>query len=332
MNGNPILERVPDMFCVADMKGYFTAVNSRFSQTVGHSEMELLSRPFVEFVHPEDQARTVIEFERLKAGFDTIRFVNRYRCADGSFKWIAWSCRAPSPGEPSIYAAARDITQERLEYESIRADQHLRQLLLREINHRARNNFSALLGLIQLSRRAYASVDEFADAVRQRVEAMASVHELLSQNSYVSVPLDQLLYELIPPSMARQFVIVGPRVDVAPRQVNAIGMIINELIHNSLKHGSLSSSVGTVDVSWAQRDSRNGGIELDFRWCESGGPEIADPHPRPHLGTGLIEGLVHCELRGIVNLAFPASGAVHHIRFWLDVPDLQPADQLRLAQ
>jgi PAS domain S-box-containing protein len=100
-----------DLFCIAGEDGFFKTVNPAFSQTLGWSEQELLARPFLDFVHPADVAATLREVERLSAGEPVIHFENRYRCKDGSWRWLAWRA-APGTGS-LIYASARDVTDQR---------------------------------------------------------------------------------------------------------------------------------------------------------------------------------------------------------------------------
>ncbi len=98
-----------ELCCVANMDGYFTRVNSSWTDCLGHTEEELTSRPFFEFVHPDDLERTQREAAALAdSSHATIHFENRYRAKDGTWHWLLWSSR--SDGE-SIYAAARDITE-----------------------------------------------------------------------------------------------------------------------------------------------------------------------------------------------------------------------------
>ena len=101
-----------DLLCIADFKGYFTRVNSAWQQTLGYTGDELLQKPFVDFVHPDDVAATVAESTKLAEGNESIHFENRYRCKDGSYRWLEWSSRADLPHK-LIYASARDITNEK---------------------------------------------------------------------------------------------------------------------------------------------------------------------------------------------------------------------------
>ena len=69
-----------DMLCVANMDGYFLMINPAFSKTLGYSSDELLSQPFLHFVHPHDHDETILEMNKLKHGARTLNFENRYRC------------------------------------------------------------------------------------------------------------------------------------------------------------------------------------------------------------------------------------------------------------
>ncbi len=101
-----------DLLCIAGTDGYFKRVNPAFCDVLGYSAGELLDRPFLELVHPEDVAATEAEMERLGAGQPTLHFENRYRCKDGSWRWLAWKTQ-PFDEEGVLYAAARDVTEQK---------------------------------------------------------------------------------------------------------------------------------------------------------------------------------------------------------------------------
>ena len=98
-----------DLLCIAKTDGYFKRVNPAFTVTLGWSAEELLARPFLDFVHPDDRAATVREVEKLAAGQPTLNFENRYQCRDGSWKMIAWQCQ-PQP-DGTLYASGRNVTE-----------------------------------------------------------------------------------------------------------------------------------------------------------------------------------------------------------------------------
>ncbi|MFM7576135.1 MAG: diguanylate cyclase domain-containing protein, partial [Microcystaceae cyanobacterium] len=98
-----------DLLGIADFQGYFRRINPAFTKVLGYSEAELLQRPFIEFVHPDDVEATQQEMQTLAQGIPTLYFENRYRCQDGTYRWLAWAA-APVPEEGLLYAAAHDIT------------------------------------------------------------------------------------------------------------------------------------------------------------------------------------------------------------------------------
>jgi PAS domain S-box-containing protein len=99
-----------DLIAVADLEGRFTRVNPAFERTLGYSGEELRSRPYVEFVHPDDRSRTLQAADALAQGQDLVEFENRYLRKDGAVRWLQWAARS-APGETVIYAAARDVTE-----------------------------------------------------------------------------------------------------------------------------------------------------------------------------------------------------------------------------
>ena len=99
-----------DLLCIAGFDGYFKHLNPTWEKTLGFSNEELLSKPYLAFVHPEDRASTLAEAQKLSAGGITIIFQNRYLCKDGSYKWLSWNA-TPLRDRHLIYATARDITE-----------------------------------------------------------------------------------------------------------------------------------------------------------------------------------------------------------------------------
>ena len=101
-----------DLLCIGNFDGYFTRVNPAFERTLGYTSAELTSRPFVEFVHPDDRELTAEAFASQTSGTELIGFENRYICSDGSLRWLQWTARAV-PEEGFACAVARDITEQR---------------------------------------------------------------------------------------------------------------------------------------------------------------------------------------------------------------------------
>jgi PAS domain S-box-containing protein len=98
-----------DLLCLLDFNGYFKRLNPAWERTLGFTIEELTSRPFIEFVHPDDRERTLKQNAQVRAGGHAIGFENRYVCKDGSYRWLLWNA-APESTARVIYSVARDMT------------------------------------------------------------------------------------------------------------------------------------------------------------------------------------------------------------------------------
>lgn len=102
----------PDLVALGGFDGYFKQVNPAFETTLGYTSTQLLATPWIEFVHPEDQNATLLAFEQLLNQKSIIKFENRYRCHDNSYKLLSWTAIL-DPENNLIYAVARDITTQK---------------------------------------------------------------------------------------------------------------------------------------------------------------------------------------------------------------------------
>jgi PAS domain S-box-containing protein len=117
-----------DMQSIATFEGYFKQLNIAWEHTLGWTLEELTSRPFFEFVHPDDIASSEKVFTKLKQGKSILGFENRYRCHDGSYRWISWNAY-PLIDQGQVYSIARDIT-ERKQSEFALKDAHERLITI----------------------------------------------------------------------------------------------------------------------------------------------------------------------------------------------------------
>jgi len=105
-----------DMMCIIGNDGYFKRINPAFEDVLGYSNKELFSKPYYEFIYPDDKENTVEAVNNMVKDSTKLNIENRWLCKDGSFKWLAWKS---VPVGDVRYASARDITEQKLSAERI---------------------------------------------------------------------------------------------------------------------------------------------------------------------------------------------------------------------
>ena len=118
-----------DMFFLVGFDGYFKQLNPMCEKTLGYTAQEFLSQRWIDFVHPEDQKSALEQLHKLTSEKDTLQFENRYRCQDGSYKWLLWNVMS-CPEQQLIYAVARDNTEyKKAEAAHRESEEHFRWLV-----------------------------------------------------------------------------------------------------------------------------------------------------------------------------------------------------------
>jgi len=179
-----------DMLCIAGFDGYFKRVNPAWHRILGYTEQELLGRPYIDFVHPDDRNATGAQAKTLSDGREVIMFENRYRHKDGTIRWLLWTS-APLPAKRIIYGAARDITERKeaeetlgtlvreLELSKSRAEDatEAKSAFLANMSHEIRTPLTAILGMtsLALDTRLTSEQKDYLTTVRSSAEALLDV-------------------------------------------------------------------------------------------------------------------------------------------------------------
>ena len=130
-----------DLLCCLDFSGHFRLLSPSWERVLGFTREELMSRPFIEFVHPDDRDRTMNQNRGVRGGDTALMFENRYLCKDGTFRWLRWNA-APDVERSVIYSVAQDVTESR-RLEAVR------ELLVHELQT-ALTEVQALRGILPI--------------------------------------------------------------------------------------------------------------------------------------------------------------------------------------
>lgn len=179
-----------DLILLGDTSGQIRSVNPAWERLLGWTDGELVGSGFMRLVHPDDQARTRAEVDRLARGITTQRFENRFRRRDGSYCTISWLA---VPEGRLIHAVGRDISAERESAEALQqVEERLRQSQKMEalgqltggIAHDFNNLLQGISGSIDIVRSRLADgrsdeVERFMDAATQSAHRAASLIQRL---------------------------------------------------------------------------------------------------------------------------------------------------------
>jgi PAS domain S-box-containing protein len=204
-------------------------------------------------------------------------------------------------GERILTVVLRDITGRKRAEEKI-------QLLLHEVNHRAKN----MLSLVQVIARQTAASDskEFAQRFSERIAALAASQDLLVKNQWQSVSIDALVRSQlahITDQTGGRISLEGPPLRLTASAAQAIGMALHELATNASKYGALSNGVGRVEIAWGLSRGEAGAGRFTISWTERGGPPVMAP-TRRGFGWTVIACIPKMQLDAEIALDYAPAG------------------------
>jgi len=331
-----LVENANSIIVKCDGEGRITFFNEYAQRFFGFTSEEVLGKHLVGTIVPsadsagKDLAALMREIFANPARFRDCE--NENITKDGRRVDVRWSNKAvrnQEGGGISLLSVGTDVTErkraeaelQRL-YEQTRQDAQTKMELLNEINHRVKNNLTAILGLLLNELRhtpaeARAYVEPVLDGLSQRIQGLLHVHQMLSDRQWAPLPLSELAQNLIQTALAavpadRQIVLRVPPspVHVSPRQASNLALVLNELATNSAKHALADRKAVGISVRITQEPET---LCLEYRDDGPGYPPAILRGERLGMGLDLIRKLVTGTLRGTLTLAND-TGAVATLR------------------
>ena len=295
-----LAERASDVVSRVTADGVRRYVSPAALRVYGAAPEDLVGSKLIDWIDPRDRPALEKVIERLLDGSwdENAKLEYRVRHPNGAEVWIEASARPlrDATGNPDGYVSiARDITERRNAEER-------QALLVREVDHRAKNALAVALSLVRLAPREDAK--EFAQSVEGRIAAMARAHSLLAKERWGGVDLLTLAKGELA-AHAERLTLSGPAVRVGPDAAQPVAMLLHELSTNATKYGALSSLNGKLSLSWEfnEADAR-----LSLTWQESGGPRVNGPPTRSGFGSRLLTTLIERQLGGSLSFNWAPSG------------------------
>lgn len=259
---NAIVEHSSDLITVCHTDGALEYVSPVCRSFLGQNSEDLTGKSVTEIVHPEDIA-ALLDFVSQPEGDQ--RPLTTLRCLreDGSTAWVETSktmLGVPASETARVVLTFHDVTENRTHQQQIQAALHEKEVLLREVYHRVKNNLQVIQSLVKMQARTLQDegTQQALEQMVQRVHAMALVHERLYQKQDLAgISLAGYLRDLFSGIMAshslvsHQIHLTLDAEEILLTLENAVpfGLLMNELICNSLKHGFRGGRNGTISIS-----------------------------------------------------------------------------------
>ncbi len=302
-----IAETLPNLVWTDLPDGTCDWLSSQWGKYTGIPERELLGLNWIDrVIHPDDRERTLQCWQAACEDRSPYDLEYRIRRHDGQYRWFKTRgvpLRDESGKIVYWFGTCTDI-------EDIRSAEQREQVLMREVNHRAKN----MLALVQAIARqtAFRSPQEFIARFEARLHALAANQDLLVRSGWKDVPLGSLVRTQLAhfaDLLDDRIVLAGPDLKIKAAAAQSLGMVLHELATNAAKYGALSAPSGRVRVDWSIDKLNGGPPQFHARWTELGGPTVQPPGKRG-FGSTVLEGFARISLKADARVEFAPAGLI----------------------
>ena len=245
-----IVESSFDAIVSKDLNGVIKSWNYGAERLFGYSAEEIVGKPITLLIPADHQEEEPQIIERIRRGERVESYETVRRRKDGSLVPVSLTISPVRNAAGRIVGAskiARDIS-------SAKESEHRIRMLMREVNHRVKNQYSVILSMIRETNKRSPSPDAFEQQVRERIMALARSHDLLVSDDWKGATIFELLLAQAKPfGNEERISMSGPSIVLSPNAVQYLGIAFHELATNSSKYGVLSGHQGKITVAWEVR-------------------------------------------------------------------------------
>ncbi len=331
-----LINATPDVVCLKDDKGRWLEAN--------RSHLALFRLEGIDYRHKTDSELAQQTLPLFRPAFATCARTDEMAWRAGRAHQQEETIPTPD-GPPKVYdfikvpvfhhdgrrkglvVLGREITQRKRAEEKLLEYAETQEVLLREVNHRVKNNLAAIISMLH-KEEDRAEADGRPDSItllhdlEGRIQGLSAVHSLLTEHAWRPLPLAevckrvaQAAMQTAPLSHTVEIRVADTDLKVSSGQAHQLALVINELVTNSIKHGMPPQGKSLLDIDIAAEES-DGMTRLRFRDNGPGFPKtiLAGDYRRSNIGFDLINGIVKRSLRGAIALT-NNGGAETTIRF-----------------
>ncbi len=301
-----IVESSMDAVVSKDMNGIITSWNAAAERLFGYTGAEAIGRPVTMLIPPDRLSEEASIISRIRAGervpsYETVRLRK-----GGSPVPVSLTISPVRDGIGRIIGAskiARDISSHKESERRIR-------LLMREVNHRVKNQYSVIISMIRETSKSAGTPATFLEQVRERITALSHSHDLLVDAEWRGATIGDLINaQLKGFAVQDRISMAGPVITLQPNAVQYLGIAFHELATNSAKHGALSRHGGRVEIEWAATATTGATDGFRLIWRELDGPNLSGTMRRG-FGSVVLKRVAPQALSGTGQLEFKEEGVV----------------------
>lgn len=305
-----IVQSSLDAILSKDLSGTIKSWNRGAERLFGYRADEIVGKHITSLIPTENHDEENRIITRIRNGEVLETFETMRQRKDGTLIPVSLTISPVRDANGRVIGAstiARDISSAKESEQRIR-------VLMREVNHRVKNQYAVILSMIRETNNRSTSPALFEKGVRERIMALSRSHDLLVSADWKGATLFELILAQAKPfGNEEKLTLSGPSITLSPNAVQYLGMAFHELATNAAKYGALAEDAGSIEVTWTVTRER-GVRRFQLVWHETGGGRIRKPKERG-FGSVILTRIAPAAVNGSSKLEYGAG-----IRWTLDAP------------